>query len=377
MITVPAQRIQNFGTLNSLDALQSMDIESINQYVKNHATMARPGEKLHVVFTLLIEAGSLSTNVKYTVEQFARHNIKVTLLLNSYMNHWAEELEQLPCDVIYVDYFLWRTYSELELKKNNSVNMQWNPNAKQFLFLTGKPNKINRIRLLWKLHKQNLLPHAIWSLFVNNENKQSVYEQVPELDYKDFELFVTQFASNPDQIQVVQNPNMDLHYGGIPFEHDLFQRTRFRLIAETGMQHPKPWITEKTWITVANNHPFVMAGDSGTCQRLQQMGFRTFENYLELPDYDKISEPEQRLDAVVENVKHLLTSTKHDQAMLADVEHNRRRFLELGESNQKKLRDFFSNANITERQKEFYIFSRDIIYDEYLARIHQTRRIQQ
>jgi len=377
MITVPAQRLQNFGTLNTLDALQSMDIESINQYVKNHATMVRPGEKLHVVFTSLTEAGSLSTNVKYTVEQFARYDIKVTLLLNSYMNHWAEELEQLLCDVIYVDYFLWRTYSELELKKNNSVNMQWNPDAKQFLFLTGKPNKINRIRLLWKLHKQNLLPHAIWSLFVNNENKQSAYEHVPELDYRDFELFVTQFASNPDQIQVVQNPNMDLHYGGIPFEHDLFQRTRFRVIAETGMEHPKPWITEKTWITIANNHPFVMAGDRGTCQRLQQMGFRTFENYLELLDYDKISKSEQRLDAVVENVKHLLTSTKHDQVMLADVEHNRRRFLELGESNQKKLCDFFSNANIPQQQMEFYIFSRDIIYDEYMARIHQTRRIAQ
>jgi hypothetical protein len=170
---------------------------------------------------------------------------------------------------------------------------------------------------------------------------------------------------------------MDLHYGGIPFDHNLFQRTRFRLIAETGMQHPKPWITEKTWITIANNHPFVMAGDSGTCQRLQQMGFRTFENYLELSGYDNISEPEQRLNAVVENAKHLLTSTKHDQAMFADVEHNRRRFLELGESNQKKLCDFFTNANITEQQMEWYIFSRDIIYDEYMARIHQTRKIKQ
>jgi hypothetical protein len=377
MITIPAHRIENFGRLNSLDALQSMDIESINQYVKNHATMVHPNEQLHVVFTALAETSSLSTNIKYTVEQFVRHDIKVTLLLNSYMNHWADELEQLPCDVIYVDYFLWRTYCELELKKNNSVNMQWNPDAKQFLFLTGKPNKINRIRLLWKLHKQNLLPHAIWSLFVDHENKQSIYKHVPELEYRDFELFVTQFASNPDQIQVVQNSNMDLHYGGIPFDHNLFQRTRFRLIAETGMQHPKPWITEKTWITIANNHPFIMAGDSGTCQRLQQMGFRTFENYLELSGYDNISEPEQRLDAVVENAKHLLTSTKHDQAMFADVEHNRRRFLELGESNQKKLCDFFTNANITEQQMEWYIFSRDIIYDEYMARIHQTRKIKQ
>jgi hypothetical protein len=377
MITVPAEHVKGFGRLNSLDALLCMDAESIDQYVKRHVTMIRFGKPLHVVLTSFTEAVAPSASLKYAVEQFARNNIKVTLLLNSYMNHWAKELEQLPCNIIYLDYFLWRTYCELELKKKNTVNVQWNPDAKKFLFLTGKPNKINRIRLLWKLHKQNLLPHAVWSLFVNNSNKKSLYDHVPELDYTEFEMFVTQSVNNPDQIQIVKNPNIeDIHYGGIPFDHDLYQQTRFRVIAETSMERSTPWITEKTWITIANNHPFLMAGDLGTCDRLQQMGFRTFENYLRLSGYDSIADSEQRLDAIVENVKHFLIPSDQDQHILQDVEHNRRRFLELGEENQKKLCDFFAYFNIPERETALYIFSNDTLYDEYMAKMYNTRRME-
>lgn len=373
MITVPAERMINFGRLNSLDALKFVEFEAIDQYVQQHTALARPGQQLHVVFTSFTEANTPCDKIEYTLRQFAKFDIKVTLLLNSYMNHWEEQLKQLPCDIIFIDYFLWRTYCEVELKKHSSINPQWNADSDKFLFLTGKPNKVNRIRLLWKLHQQNLMSHAVWSLFVNDSNIQSVIALVPELDDKDFESFVNQYNNNPDQIHVVQNPYMDLHYGGIPFDHGLYQSTRFRLIAESHMGHDKPWITEKTWITIANNHPFILAGDAGTCDRLQHMGFRTFNQYLKIPDYDQIPDIEKRLDAVVENTAHLLGSRDNDQTIADDTKHNRRRFLELGESNQKKLNDFFAKYQIPAFALDWYVFSRDMILDEYMEKINQKK----
>jgi hypothetical protein len=364
MMILPGHGINRFW--------QAPTVEMIDQYIEKYVVYKGTSPELHLVCTSVTEANQPSENIKYLVEQFSKHQIKLTIFANSYFQHWSDELSNLPCEIIYLDYFLWRVYNEVVINNTNHINLQWNSTANKFLFLTGKPNKPNRVRLLWKLYQHNLLDCAVWSLFVNAHNKQSTHNQLPELNIDDFEKFVNQFNFNPDGIEVIQNPNMDLHYGGIPYDHTLFQHTKFRVIAETDMYYPRPWITEKTWITILNKHPFILAGDFGVCKRLQDMGFKTFNEYLKIPNYDLIEDPDQRLDAVVMNAAHFLTNTFDIAAIGKDVQHNYNRFMELGEQNQTKITNFFNNLKIPKEQIDMYISSKDIIQVEHNLKINST-----
>jgi hypothetical protein len=56
---------------------------------------------------------------------------------------------------------------------------------------------------------------------------------------------------------------------------------------------------------------------------LKKLGYKTFENYLKISNYDSIENAEDRLTAVVENTQHWLKTLRVDQEQIAqDVEHN-------------------------------------------------------
>ena len=85
----------------------------------------------------LWEAVEVPTSAFYTNSVLLAKKIPLTLLLNS----WAEHSAIPNCDVLYVDYFLWRTYNEIVTRKKSQINPAWTYNSKQFLCLTGKPQK--------------------------------------------------------------------------------------------------------------------------------------------------------------------------------------------------------------------------------------------
>jgi hypothetical protein len=96
----------------------------------------------------------------------------------------------------------------------------------------------------------------------------------------------------------------------------------------------RAWVTEKTWLSIINRRPFIMAGDIGTLKKLKQMGFRTFEQYLKTPNYDELCDPEQRLTAIVDNTQHWLEHIqKYQDLILHDIEHNFNRLIELATVN--------------------------------------------
>lgn len=216
----------------------------------------------------------------------------------------------------------------LNLQCNECVtstpNCCWNPTTGRFLFLTGKPNKPNRIQLLYKFHSIGLLDRCDWSLFVDDHTFSQSRQLLPELSDIEFQKFVDQHNRNLDDIEIYHCTPDSNHSNGYPFDGSVYQRTSFRVISETMLLH-EPITTEKTWITVANNMPFIMAGYSGMLRYLKECGYRTFENFLPIKDYDQIQNLEDRFEAVIENTKFWLSNIENQaDAILKDVEHNRR-----------------------------------------------------
>lgn len=202
--------------------------------------------------------------------------------------------------------------------KVSSVSSKWNSAATKFLFLNGKAGRTNRVGLLYKFYQAGLLPQCEWSLFFNPDEKFKLKKFLPGTTDSEAELFLNQHARQVDNIQPTMDS--DYHYCGYPFDTNAYSGTLFRVVSET-MWVDRPLITEKTWITIANHQPFIIAGHPRSLEILKAYGFKTFENYLPVQHYDTIEDEDQRFDAVVKNTKHWITKIDPTQ-ISKDVDHN-------------------------------------------------------
>lgn len=263
---------------------------------------------------------------------------KFIMVLNT---HYKKYDYQFPFDVVYLDFFILRTWFETSVtQKSCGFNRTWSSDKDKFLFLFGKLEKPHRIRLLYKLHEQGLLDACIWSL--RAPKSQSVYrtarELLPELSNGEFDKFIKTHEREADEITTVEGSNFN--YGGFPYDKSLFADTLFRLSPECYIERERikdtvPWITEKTWITILNNQPFIIPGEVGTLKYLRDMGFKTFNDYLPISDYDNIIDVDEKLDACVTNVAYCLNN--HDiekEKIKMDINHNFNRFKELVKINE-------------------------------------------
>ena len=77
-----------------------------------------------------------------------------------------------------------------------------------------------------------------------------------------------------------------------------------------------------------------MAAEPGMLKKLKDMGFKTFEQYLSITDYDNIIDSEQRLLSVVTNTEYWLANiSNYKTDIMADIEYNYQHFKNLAIKN--------------------------------------------
>lgn len=336
----------------------------LHQAKNNKRSLQIDADNFLLVTTLLWEPHLLDDFVLYKnlFDSFRRKNIKTILILDSY--YLDKDVSRLTTEVHYINYFLWRSYDKVVRQKKCGVNTQWNSDSKKFLILNGKPGRSNRVRLLWKLRDQ--LQNATWSLHVHEGTRNECKYLIPELDDNQFDLFVSQYNNNPDNAKIVFQDN-SFHYGGIPYDKEMFGNSLFRVITETNFTTTKdvlPWLTEKTFISILNNVPFIMAGDNNSLIKLKSMGFRTFEHYLPVPHYDSIEEVEEKLEAIVTNTSYWIAFMKDKDSIQQDVTHNYERLISLADQNMKKLESICKKFNISPDRIEEICTTFDILGHE-------------
>ena len=323
-----------------------------------------------VVLTLLWEAYAIKIwqknfiNLINLIKQL-HPTTKILLIINSWYQSLVNFINKsLVDEIVFVDFFLLMTYYRLIVNKESAIASNWNVDSNKFLFLTGKPYKIHRIRLLHKLKQHNLLSHATWSLFVNNDNLyQWSRKFLKELSDEEYDLFLATHNNNPDMISLLTN-KFGCHYGGIPYQLELYKNSLFQIISETYFTNSTPWITEKTWLSIINRRPFLIASSKGTLKKLKKMGFRTFENYTKIHYYDNITGSEKRLDAIVNNTKYWIDNM-HNYAddIEKDVEYNFQRLLELAKVNSNKLLELIDKYALDCKIEDVIRLVDEIAYD--------------
>jgi hypothetical protein len=276
-------------------------------------------------------------SLEFMDESILEHTINFVLSNNlSDRTYWIlqpsheypSRLLSLLGDKVYpIDLDIMLVHLHLFETKASKPNDKWNPDTGRFLFPTGKPFKPNRIRLLHKFYKADLLKHCDWSLFVDNYTYLASKRQLPELSDNEFEIFVEGFNRNLDGIKLLHLTDTSCHTSGFPFDGSMYAKTSFRVVSETMMLN-KPMTTEKIWVTMANHAPFIMISYPNSLAYLDKIGYRTFTDYLPIADYDSILDQESRLDAVVENTKAWVSNIhKYRHQIEADVEHNHQKMM--------------------------------------------------
>jgi len=184
------------------------------------------------------------------------------------------------------------------------VNPFWNCSAAKSLFLTGKANKYNRVGLLALLKEKNMLDNVEYSFFPTKNNLKETEKIYKQFTTYPFKKFCLKYTSSPDNIKVSDSEN-GTHYSGYPFDSLIYKNTLFSIIAESEFDGEPIWITEKTYKTIANRHPFIMAGQPNSLRFLKNLGFHTFEEFCHVKNYDEILDNKKRIDAIVQNTKYL------------------------------------------------------------------------
>ena len=199
----------------------------------------------------------------------------------------------------FIDFFLLRAFDECN-KPTQILNADWHHYNKKFLFLMGKSQKPHRIGLLYKLYKQGLLnfDRSIWSFYDDISLEDSKKYLSKDTDVHDLGLFLNEYKRQPDQVIPTNG-----HYGGFPFDANMYASTNISIVSETH-NDTLPWNTEKIYRAILNHHPFLIAGSQGHTQHLNKMGFHTFDEYFSIPEYCNIACLPTRLDAIVDNVKN-------------------------------------------------------------------------
>ena len=244
-------------------------------------------------------------------------------------------------DILYIDYFAYRTYEEILIHNKSSVIYRWPKHADKFLFLTGTPSRHNRIRLLYKLIEAGLKDKCIWSLPIDDLELSKIHLHLPEVSRSDLDIFLQTYSRKLDKPLVKP-------YDSIVYNASIYAQACFSLVSETSFNSTTfPYVTEKIYKSILNKHPFILAGDTNSLSYLSTLGFVTFEQFLPIRNYDTIDNTENRLNALVTNAKYFISNIKKNAVEIEEmVKHNVDNFKRLHKTLELDITDFISKNQL-------------------------------
>lgn len=226
----------------------------------------------------------------------------------------------------------------------------WNSKTGRFFFPGGSPARPKRIGMLSKFYDEKMLENAEWSFFppwtADDKNWCRNYlNKYTDYQYKKFIKYCTK-ELDPHYKQIHQYSNMsgvDLTKNKIfeqPWwlmvgymDNKIYNNTSLSIVNE-GPGNDLRFLTEKLWLAVLNNHPFILLDSPQRFQYCKDIGLRMFEDYVKVKNYGYIEDPEEQMNAVVENTKYFLQNVQANKDKIQkDIDHNLKVFYQHVEHN--------------------------------------------
>ena len=163
------------------------------------------------------------------------------------------------------------------------------------------------------------------ALLLMNREKKHRTQLIKKLGTQ-LDQCVWSYIEQGKQLNHADTPPPNIHWHRY-LNADWFDQCCMSIVTESLAEPPVdrvPFVTEKTWKSVAMQHPFVVLGEPGTLQHLHSLGFETFEN-LWSEDYDTTQSTDRRIVQIVENVVQY-DMAPLGQLTLQKIKYNRNHF---------------------------------------------------
>lgn len=206
-------------------------------------------------------------------------------------------------------------------------------NNRPFTFLfTNKKIRPHRRYLITELKRQGLSDRALWSA----KESQTTWghpEFNREYTHQGFESQLLPAGYDP----VVEPAWIDGMVYSKQYEH-----TWFSLIAETIVEYPYSFRTEKIYKPILAAHPFIVAANYGFYRDLRNQGFMSYNSVID-ESFDLIEDNQTRLNRVIAEVAWLCKQNlvKFWQEVTETRLYNQKHLLELHSSRQKQFNNDF------------------------------------
>lgn len=270
----------------------------------------------------------------------------IVLIGNLYQHHQcfsrvAERLKLSEDQVVMIDYYELQTFFFHRVLGCNH-NKSFNPAAhKDLRYQYGKTSKLNRIIAMHELWEQGLLERSVTGCLIDESDIDTLAEETAteyrnwfkrEVSVKSIATMMRDHRGSVDGAKYFyfkrQNPinqgkvEFINHCPGYPYDHrKIFSDAKVSLIPETFFyNNQEAFITEKTFKTIYNHHPFTILGTPGLLSVLRSRGYQTFGNVCN-EMYDVCGNDRKRLGMVIESTKELINSTDYSE-MKRVTEHN-------------------------------------------------------
>lgn len=192
---------------------------------------------------------------------------------------------------------------------------------------------------LFLMYNRNPRPHRV--NFCIRLMKNDIFERgllsLGDMKYYDEKTYIID-PHNESQFKYLKT-NSPFHIESRPslyynlacdITYNDYERTFISLISETLMDKGAIFITEKTWKPIIVGHPFIMVGNKHNLKFLKDLGYKTFDRWID-ETYDDIEDENERRGAIMKELKRLsnlgVEKLKQIRLEMSDVcEYNQKHF---------------------------------------------------
>ena len=251
----------------------------------------------------------------------------------------------------------------------------YNNDADKFLFLTGRSARPNRIGLMSKFHDENMLKNSTWSFFppwneIDNKWCRNYLSKYTDKEYNEFLKNCNRSLDSDNEYNscksflgvyegdnwhdivkepYIHNPSfIDLHH---------YNDVKLTVISEGPIywewSNDRYYLTDKTYRELLMKKPVILSGYVEQYKELKNLGFKTFDENFLIKEYGLIEDEEQRLEAIVQNVKYFLNNSDY-QKVKQDVDFNTKLLYYYFKKQDEFLKYLETKYNASKEEIEFF-----------------------
>jgi len=175
-------------------------------------------------------------------------------------------------------------------------------------------NRLHRLAALYRLISDDLLQYGDWSFLSTNGVDEPSIKNVIE-KYKIFGLNYNKIIDAHKLFPHVLQSEEGNTYGNINAWTDSHFKPHldsyFEVCFETLSEGEHKSLTEKIFKPIANFQPFIFVTFAGGLKLLKDLGFKTFDGFID-ESYDEIESVEDRMLAIHNEIKKLCNMTNEE-----------------------------------------------------------------